>query len=177
MTTVTTNDGPAFVIFEPAVAVPTSSQLRDALDSHGPILLAAARAIVRNEAEAQDLVQTTFEIAVRRIDQLRDPSALRAWLLAIETREAFRLARQLRRLVALDSQVGATAVPGPSASEAALRIALGHLPARIRAAIVLHHLGGLSVEETAAALGTKPNTVKTQLRDGLKRLRRELGDG
>lgn len=173
----TTKDGPAFAIFEPVAAVPATSQLREALHSHGPILLAAARAVVRDEAEAQDLVQTTFEIAVRRIDQLRDPSALRAWLLAIQTREAFRLVRRLRRLVALDSRANATVVPGPSASEAALRIALGHLPARIHAAIVLHHLGGLSVEETAAALGTKPNTVKTQLREGLKRLRKELGDG
>lgn len=173
----TTKDGPAFAVFEPVSAVPATGQLREALDRHGPILLAAARAIVGNEAEAQDLVQATFEIAVRRIDQVRNPSALRAWLLAIEAREAFRLARQLRRLVALDSQVGAIGVPGPSDSEVALRIALGHLPVRVRAAIVLHHLGGLSVEETAAALGTKPNTVKTQLRDGLKRLRRELGDG
>ena len=176
-TNVTTKDDPAFAVFELVAAVPATSQLREVLDSHRAILLAAARVVVRDEAEAQDLVQTTFEIAVRRIDQLRDPAALRAWLLAIETREAFRVARRLRRLVALDSQVVATTVPGPSASEAALRIALGHLPARVRAAIVLHHLGGLSVEETAAALGTKPNPVKTQLRDGLKRLRRELGDG
>lgn len=172
----TTKNDPAFAVFEQVAAPPANTRLRDALDSHRPILLAAARVMVRNEAEAQDLVQTTFELALRRIDQLRDPSALRAWLLAIEAREAFRFVRRLRRLVALDSQGATTTAPGPSASEAALQVALGHLPARVRAAIVLHHLGGLSVDETGAALGTKPNTVKTQLRDGLRRMRQELGD-
>ncbi|MBI2762426.1 MAG: RNA polymerase sigma factor [Chloroflexi bacterium] len=174
---VTTKDAPAFAVFEPVTAVLATSQLHEALSSHGPVLLAAARGIVRNEAEAQDLVQTTFEIAVRQIHQLRDPGALRAWLLTIETREAFRLSRRLRRLSTLDGRVSVTAMAGPSTDDTAVRIALGHLPARIRAAVVLHHLSGLSVEETAAALGTRPNTVKTQLRDGLQRMRRELRDG
>ena len=173
----TTEDAPAILVCEPVAVARPGEQIRAALDGHGPILLANARAIVRDEAEAQDLVQTTLEIALRRLDQLRDPEALRAWLLAIETREAFRLLRRARRLLAFDSHVAETAVAGPNASHVALRIALGHLPARTRAAIVLHHLAGLSVEETAVALGTKPNTVKTQLRDGLDRLRRELDDG
>ncbi len=56
------------------------------LHQHGPVLLAAARIITLDRAEAEDLVQTTFEIALRRIDTLRDPGALRAWLLRIETR-------------------------------------------------------------------------------------------
>jgi len=35
------------------------------LHVHGPLLLAAARAMTRDEAEAEDLVQTTFERALR----------------------------------------------------------------------------------------------------------------
>jgi len=151
--------------------------LGEAFRSEAPILLAAARAIVLDEAEAEDLVQTTFEIAVRRLSQLRDPLALRSWLLAIQTREAFRVRRRLRGVLRLDVRAGDTLpAPGSAADDVALREALRKLPPRLRAALVLHHMVGLSVAEAAAIMGTSPNTVKAQLRTGLARLRRELDD-
>ena len=82
---------------------------------------AAARYLVRSEADAADLVQATLEIAVRKRAQLRDPGSLRAWVLAIETREAFRLRRRLRSLVSLDGRVTEVAVAGPSADDLAVR--------------------------------------------------------
>ena len=149
-----------------------------ALQARGPLLLAAARAMTLNEAEAQDLVQTTFEIAIRHADELRDPDALRAWLLRIQAREAFRLVRRLRRFVPVRSGVVEVAVATPDATDAvAVRRALGALPRRMRAAVVLHHMAGLSVAETATALGVSENTVKSQLKTGLARLREALGDG
>ena len=161
---------------------PAGSRTRDALveelHGHGPMLLAAARVITLDTAEAEDLVQTTFEIALRRLDGLREPLALRAWLLTIQTREAFRVMRRLRRLVSLDGRV--TEIPSPSADlaqRADVRQALARLPRRTRAAIALHHLAGLSVAETARALGVSDNTVKSQLKTGLGRLREELRDG
>jgi RNA polymerase sigma factor (sigma-70 family) len=149
-----------------------------ALDDHGPMLLAAARVITLDTDEAQDLVQTTFEIAIRRIDGLREPRAMRAWLLTIQTREAFRVVRRLRRLVSLDAHVTEIAVPGSDlAGRADMRTALARLPRRIRAAIALHYLAGLTVPETARAMGVSENTVKSQLKTGLERLREDLGDG
>lgn len=69
---------------------PTESRARgatiDELYVHGPMLLAAARMITLDNDEAEDLVQTTFEIAIRHIGSLREPRALRAWLLRIQTR-------------------------------------------------------------------------------------------
>ena len=50
------------------------------------------------------------------------------------------------------------------------------MPRRVRAAIALHYLEGYSVRETAAALGVSENTIKTQLKTGLSRLREELRD-
>jgi RNA polymerase sigma-70 factor (ECF subfamily) len=58
----------------------------------------------------------------------------------------------------------------------ALRDGLAALPRRVRAAIALHYLEGYSVRETAAALGVSENTIKTQLKTGLTRLREELRD-
>ncbi len=147
------------------------------LHEHGPVLLAAARVITLDRAEAEDLVQTTYEIALRRIDTLREPRALRAWLLTIQMREAFRTIRRLRRLVRLDSHVREIDMTAADdGRHAEMRDALSTLPRRIRAAVVLHHLAGLSVRETAEALGVSENTIKSQLKTGLARLREALRD-
>jgi RNA polymerase sigma factor (sigma-70 family) len=148
------------------------------LSAHGPVLLATARLITLDLDEAQDLVQTTFEIAIRSADRVRDPAALRAWLLRVEVREAFRVVRRLRRLVSLDGRVVELAGPAPDLAERAdVRDGLAKLPPRIRAAIALHHLAGLSVPETARAMGVSENTIKSQLKTGLARLREDLRDG
>lgn len=139
-----------------------------------PTLLAAARYLVRSEADAEDLVQATLEIAVRRRHQLRDPEKLRAWLLAIEAREAFRLRRRLRALVSLDGRVLEAPAGGPSDDDLAVRLAIAKLPARMRTAVVLHHLASLSVADTAEAMGVTENTVKTLLRLAFVRLREVL---
>lgn len=55
--------------------------------------------------------------------------------------------------------------------------ALGQLAPRMRAAVVLRHVDGLSTEETAHALRCSTGTVKSQTARGLERLRALLGDG
>jgi RNA polymerase sigma-70 factor (sigma-E family) len=55
-----------------------------------------------------------------------------------------------------------------------LRDALAGLAPGQRRAIVLRHLWGLSVEETAATLGVSPGTVKSQTADAVRRLRDPL---
>jgi RNA polymerase sigma factor (sigma-70 family) len=58
-----------------------------------------------------------------------------------------------------------------------MKQALATLPIRVRAAVALHHLAGMSVRQTADALGVSENTVKSELKVGLARLRKELADG
>jgi RNA polymerase sigma-70 factor (sigma-E family) len=55
--------------------------------------------------------------------------------------------------------------------------ALGQLAPRMRAAVVLRHVDGLSTEETAHALRCSTGTVKSQTARGLERLRALLGEG
>lgn len=156
------------------VAAPISEEwLRDAVVERLPVLLAAARVLARNESEARDLVQATAEIALRRGAQLRDPKALTAWLLTIQTREALHLRRRLRGFISLDI-VNAPSTEAPSPDASALHAAIRSLSPRVRAAVVLHYLAGLPVADVAAVLKVSPNTVKTQLRLGLAALRAEL---
>jgi RNA polymerase sigma-70 factor (ECF subfamily) len=149
----------------------------DRLAQHSPVLLAAARLITLDDAEAQDVVQITLEIALRRGHTLRDPGSLRAWLLAIEAREAVRRVRSMRRFLSFGPHIHDVASSEPGHDQSlALRDGLRALPRRVRAAIALHYLEGYSVRETAAAMGVSENTIKTQLKTGLARLREELRD-
>ena len=152
-------------------------EIGDMLTQHGPVLLAAARLITLDESEAQDVVQVTFEIALRRGHTLREPGSLRAWLLAIETRESVRRVRAMRRFLTFGHNVPELAGADPRHDQSiALRDGLMALSRRVRAAIALHYLEGYTVRETADALGVSENTVKTQLKTGLARLREELRD-
>lgn len=157
--------------------VQVATELDDALRRHTPVLLAAARALVRDESDARDLVQTTLEIATRNAGDLREPGSLRSWLLTIQTREAFRLRRRLARVIRLNPQIAEIpTTPGPDADVIAVHAALAQLPPRARAAVVLHYLAGLPVADVASAMGISENTTKGHLKVGLARLREELRD-
>jgi RNA polymerase sigma-70 factor (ECF subfamily) len=151
------------------------ADLAGMLAEHRSVLLAAARLITLSQAEADDVVQTTFEIALKRGHTLRDPSALRAWLLTIGSREAVRRVGFMRRFRPWSPLAHDVATTHANREEVlVLRAALRNLPPRVRAAIALHYLQDYSVRETAEALGVSENTIKTQLRKGLARLREEL---
>jgi len=144
---------------------------------HTPMLLASARALMRNEADARDLVQSTLEIGTRKLADLRDPAALEWWLLTIQVREAFRLRRRIGRFIRLTPEIAeAPTSPGPDADVVALRAALSKLSTRMRAAVVLHYLADLPVSDVARAMGISENTTKGHLKAGLARLREELKD-
>lgn len=58
-----------------------------------------------------------------------------------------------------------------------LLAAVDGLAPRMRAAVVLRYYADLPVRDVAETLGTSENTVKTQLREALGRMRTVLGDG
>ena len=147
-------------------------RLRDALSSHEPALLATARFLLREEADARDLVQQTFETALRHLDQLRDEQKLGAWLTTMAVRGASRRRFSLSRFLPWSGTYSAEPRSADmDDSGIALRSAVRELPGRARVAVVLHHMVGFSVKETAAAMGVSQNTVKSELKMGLNRLR------
>lgn len=143
------------------------------LDRYGRLIQGVAFHILRSHPDAEEVVIDTMVSAWQRIASLREPAALRPWLLRIATRHALARRRTTRpqpESLAMTDPAG----PGPDPERIALAHALDALPPRMRAVLSLHYYAGLTVEETAAAIGVSPNTVKYHLKAGLAHLREAL---
>ncbi len=153
--------------------------LAELLARFGREIQAVAYLTVRDAVDAEEILAETLLTALERGHQLRDETALRAWLLRIAANKALGMRRRSVRLIRLGSlaeRASPESTDSASLNRAVLQDALAELPPRIRAAIALRYYADLSVDEVAAALGTSRNTVKTQLRIGLERLRDHLRD-
>lgn len=149
--------------------------LEELLTRHGPEIKAVAYLILRNASDAEEVTADTLLTAWHKINSLRDPGRLRPWLLRIATRLALRRRSRLQvQTLHLDDAREVAGPTSPVIDRLELAQALDRLSPRMRAVIALHHVAGLSVVETADALGRSPNTVKSQLREALIRLRQEL---
>jgi RNA polymerase sigma factor (sigma-70 family) len=149
---------------------------------HGP-LYRYCYSLVRNEADAQDALQSTFTRALVALREGRRNAPLRPWLYRIAHNESISLLRA-RRPVAPETDQELFAVPGASAEERAAERArlqllladLGELAERSRAALVMRELSGLSHEEIAAALGISVGAAKQAIFEARSALF-ELADG
>src|SRR5512133_3355616 len=149
-------------------------------------------AMVRNQAEAEELTQDTYARALERIGQLRDPQAALAWLYRIATNVALDRLRQRRpSTIPLDTVVpageeaeqAAERERAPSLLEGALESSemsecvqgyLAALPDDYRIAILLHDAHGLSNPEIAELLGCSLATAKIRVHRARARLRETL---
>lgn len=140
--------------------------------------------VLRDPHEAADAVQDTFVAAARRLDQLRDPEKLRAWLFAIARHEALRRAKRRGRVRPVEDAGAdvASADPAPEdvvtgGAETAAAVALvwdaaEGLAARDRALLDLHLRQGLDGQDLADAIGASPAqtyVLMSRLRDQVER--------
>jgi RNA polymerase sigma-70 factor, ECF subfamily len=155
------------------------------LFEHEGILRAAAANLCRKQWETDDLVQDTFERALRFLQAGNPrPAHLRAWLVSI-LRNAF-IDRIRRRAVTFEplAESGDARAPAAPESEpepawagvsiAEVRAALGALDADQRQAFELHYLEGLSYRDVAERMSIPQNTVASRLFRARKALRRVL---
>ncbi len=148
------------------------------LAEHGREIQTVAQVILHDRDEAADVLAETVVTAWEKASSLRDPDALRPWLLRVATNRALSRRRKTARLVALDSINDQPSADPRSAAEVHVAVleGLALLAPRERAAIALRYLADFPVEEVARVMGTRPNTVKTQLRQALAKLRRGMAD-
>jgi RNA polymerase sigma-70 factor (ECF subfamily) len=145
-------------------------------------LFRAARAILKDDAEAEDAVQDAYLEAYRHLDTFRGEAQIGTWLTRIAVTQALmRLRKRKRESVVVPMhgtfpradredphmQPSQTESPQSSALRGEIRQLLERriddLPLNFRTVFVLREVQELTVDETASALGIPAATVRTRL--------------
>jgi RNA polymerase sigma-70 factor, ECF subfamily len=147
---------------------------------HNARLFRVARAILKNDSEAEEVVQDAYLAAFRNISRFRGDSQLSTWLTRIAINGALMRLRRNKRdrtVVAFDSgdhdassvEVADKKAESPLAAtlraeiRALLERRIDELPVVFRTVFVMREVEEMSVEETAACLSIPPATVRTRL--------------
>jgi RNA polymerase sigma-70 factor (ECF subfamily) len=145
----------------------------------------AARSVLRNDTEAEDVVQETFVRAYRHLGDFEERSSLGTWLTRIAVNEALSRLRRSRLFGALEndkdqnekeSSVKSTQQgPEEEASSRELRsvlvAAIDSLPEDFRTVFVMREIEGLSTLETSEALQLSSEAVRVRLHRARSALR------
>jgi RNA polymerase sigma-70 factor, ECF subfamily len=144
-------------------------------------LFRVARSILRDDAEAEDVVQETYVRAFTGLDHFRGDSGFGTWITRIAMNEALGRLRKRRPTVEWEShgenrtQAEIVDFPVSAASKdperimaqgeirALLERAIDELPDAFRAVFVARLVEGMTVAETADLFGLQTETVKTRL--------------
>ena len=156
-------------------------------------LFRMARAILKDDSEAEDVVQESYVRAFTHLADFRAEAALSTWLTRIVINEAYGRLRRRRPTLDWESAepvlaAQAQIIPFPSWSSrndpetamaqnqihGLLERAIDALPERFRTVLVARLVEEMSVEETAALLNLRPETVKTRLHRARLMLRADL---
>ena len=189
----------------PRIAVPTDdaelvrralarddTAFRIIMERNNRRLYRIARGILRNDAEAEDVVQEAYVNAFTHLDGFRGDSSLTTWLARITMNEALGRLRRERLAVDLDTfeaqRTEAQIIQFPQtvtsddpertmAQREILQLverATDNLPEIFRIVFITRVIEGMSVEETADLLGLRPETVKTRLHRARRLVREQL---
>jgi RNA polymerase sigma-70 factor, ECF subfamily len=169
-----------------AVARYSEVALAEVYRRHGGAVYGLARRVLNSPAEAEDVTQEVFLRLWNQPDRF-DPGrgTLRAFLLAQSHARAVDAIRSLnarRAREAKDAQRTATAEYDMSHEAWDLALAdkvsgaLADLPKDERRAIELAYFDGRTYREVAALLGQPEGTVKSRIRNGMRRMRAVLAD-
>jgi RNA polymerase sigma-70 factor (ECF subfamily) len=149
-------------------------------------LYRAARSILRDEHEAEDVMQQAYVNAYMHLGQFDGRSKFATWLTRIAVNEALARARRRGRYMTMDdgdsiqSQRPLDATPDPERLAIArelgvlLESAIDRLPDGTREVFVLRQLEGMRTDEVADALSVSEAVVKTRLFRARGALRRDL---
>ncbi len=156
-------------------------------------LFRVARAVMHDEAEAEDVVQEAYVRAFANIGSFRGESSVFTWLTRITLNEANGRLRKRKDLVGLEAVeaaqgAGAHVIMFPGTDPAAtpeadvaraqvrrlIETAIDELPEPFRLVFIMRDVEECSIAETAACLDVREETVKTRLHRARRLLRAAL---
>jgi len=170
------------------------SAFRAIMEQNNQRLYRVARAVMKDDTEAEDVVQETYLRALSNLSKFRGESSLTTWLTRIALNEALGRKRKQRAMVTLETvetaqETSAQIIQFPAMNtetdpersaaqneiQRLLERAMDGLPGPFRVVFVMRDVEEMSIEETASHLGIRPQTVKTRLHRARRLLRQSLG--
>ena len=168
-----------------------ASAFGELYERHRLKLYRTAYRILRNQEDAEDSAQRSFQHAFTNISRFREDSAFATWVTRIAINEALMLLRQRRAnpLLSEDNSRGdeeslsfglRDGGPGPeeilakNELRATVTQAISHLRENLRTVVFLRELQGLTSAETARRLGLSVAAVKARVFHARRHLRRHL---
>jgi RNA polymerase sigma-70 factor (ECF subfamily) len=182
----------------PLVAAPKQREVINrmryySLSSRTRRLYRIARSIVRNDADAEDVLREAYVRAFSGLDGFRGEARFGTWLARIAINEALGCVRRRRSmidisLVSSNPGLNAQIIPFPNGireidpettmAQDEIRVllerAIDKLPEGFSAILVARLIEDMSVQETAELFGILPQTVKTRLHRARALLKREM---
>ena len=147
-------------------------------------VIAAANSIVKNKFMAEDSAQDAFVTAWMKLNTLAEPSKFAPWVRKIAKNCALNTVKRYRGIMPLDQlenyEISNNQSVSPEEtyldkeSNYEIRQGLEKLPVKVKKIIQLYYFEELSIFEIAKQMGISEGTVKWQLNDGRKRMRKEL---
>jgi RNA polymerase sigma-70 factor, ECF subfamily len=154
---------------------------------HNERIYRAARAILRDDSEAEDVMQQAYVNAYAHLRQFHGRAQFSTWLTRIAVNEALARARRQRNYECVDEDIPDVepfmdriepSNPERQAAAGELRMvlerAIDELPDGAREVFMLREVEGMSTAEVAAALDVSDDVVKTRLSRARAAIRRDL---
>jgi RNA polymerase sigma-70 factor, ECF subfamily len=151
----------------------------DLVDRYKNAIYRHCYAVVRDEDSAEDIAQEVFIAAFYKL-KLYDPQyRLSTWLFKIGTNRSLNYLKKWGKEVSVDDEligiiISKQPTPHAEAVNNELRQAVANLNPKYRIAISLYYWQGLSIAETALAMGAPVGSVKVWLKRAKEDLRKEL---
>ncbi len=158
----------------------TRNEIALAYDRHADVLYRLALSHTQSREDAEDVVQDVFAKYISAAPTFPDEEQERAWLIRVTVNRSMDLLRRRKHRGYVPLDEVEEVLPAEEGSHdliSEVRETLKHIPEKFRAAIVLHHLEGCSVEQTARALGVSVSAVKMRLSRGREALKELLQEG
>jgi RNA polymerase sigma-70 factor (ECF subfamily) len=154
---------------------------------HNQRIYRIVRGILRDDGEAEDVMQDAYVRAYQHLAQFEGRSTFVTWLSRIAMHEAFARSRRLGREVSLDSEPEWSAMSpqaptskSPEANaannelRASLEAAISSLPQKYRSVVILRDVEELTTAEVATSLEISEDLIKVQLHRGRALVRKAL---
>lgn len=140
------------------------------MDRNSLAMYKVAHAILNNDDDAADAIQSTVLSCFEKIDTLQKPQYFKTWLIRILINNCNRILRQYKR-ENLPGEIPETANLDSSLAEFEFKEMLALVEEKYRLVLILYYLEGYKIPEIADLLELNVNTVKTRLARAREQIR------